>query len=238
MRIEKALDQEYEDKRLTRTEDTGDSWQITSEDGWSFSLPKVAGIEPRVGSIARYYGEGIGRPVRGVDIDGHEVFYRTEAEEQERHRQWVEDSHRGKREKAEAERERTASRIAALPEALRRRIQKFSDTNPDFWWDFLPYELFCCEEAVKIERAMRDEVPDGSFKKALDEFHDLPYEEQKRFADLDDGHSGNTFGMACRLAYWLLTDPEMVVREHGALVPLVGCRDYGCPHPEVENASA
>lgn len=46
----------------------------------------------------------------------------------------------------------------------------------------------------------------------------------------DDGHSGNTFGCAARLAYHYLTEQENIVREHGALVPLVGCEKYGCPH--------
>lgn len=37
-------------------------------------------------------------------------------------------------------------------------------------------------------------------------------------------------GLALRLAYWYLTKRENVVREHGALVPLVGCEAYGCTH--------
>lgn len=41
------------------------------------------------------------------------------------------------------------------------------------------------------------------------------------------------FGFAVRLAYWYVTDPGAVVAEHGALTPLVGCGDYGCPHPDL-----
>ena len=55
---------------------------------------------------------------------------------------------------------------------------------------------------------------------------------QKAFIpDLNEGHSGNSFGMSCRLAYNYLQDEEMVFFEHGALTPLVGCAEYGCAHP-------
>lgn len=45
---------------------------------------------------------------------------------------------------------------------------------------------------------------------------------------ISEGHSGNTFGMACRLAYLYLTEPENVIKLHGALAPLVGSKEYGC----------
>jgi hypothetical protein len=233
-RIEKPFDQEYEEQVLTEVREHDDHWEICADGGW-LTIDKVPGIAPKVGSVARYYGKGFGYPVRGVDIDGQEVYYRSLAEERERHDNWVAERKRDKQQKAEADKEETARRIAALPDAMQHRIQKFRDHNRDFDWEFLPYELFCCEEAVKIAVAMRKQVdaaaPADQFRVALDAFRHLPYEDQKRIAGLEDGHSGNTFGMAMRLAYWLLTDPEMVVKEHGALVPLVGCEEYGCPHP-------
>ena len=53
-------------------------------------------------------------------------------------------------------------------------------------------------------------------------------EQQKLVPALADGHSGNTFGIAVRLAWHFLVNPELVLQEHGAMCPLVGCRDYGC----------
>lgn len=227
----KAMDLEYEDKILRAVEDAGESWVITSDDGWSLGIPKAAGVTPHVGSVARYYGEGIGRPVRGVDIDGAEVYYRTEDEQRAHDRAQVEAWNAEKRATAEDAKEETAKRIAALPEVMQRRVQKFRNTNPDFDWEFLPYELMVCADAVKIARAMepRGDTPEGRVEE-LQAFYDLAWEQQKMVVpDLTDGHSGNSFGMACRLARWLLTDPEMAVKDHGALANLVGCEKYGCP---------
>lgn len=63
------------------------------------------------------------------------------------------------------------------------------------------------------------------------EYRDLPWEEQAK-AGIDPGHSGNTFGFACHLARLWIIGPEAVVTEHGAMVPLVGCKDYGCTHED------
>ncbi|MFW5945042.1 MAG: hypothetical protein ACOCTU_07255 [Bacteroidota bacterium] len=58
-------------------------WSITREDGWSFFVPSESPIIPKVGMKARFYGHGIGRPVRGLYISGKKVFYRTEEEQRE-----------------------------------------------------------------------------------------------------------------------------------------------------------
>lgn len=51
----------------------------------------------------------------------------------------------------------------------------------------------------------------------------LSYEEQREVVpNLNDGHSGNTFGCACALAFAYLDCPENVPKMHGALSPLVG----------------
>lgn len=58
---------------------------------------------------------------------------------------------------------------------------------------------------------------------------ELDYEKQiQKVPDLDEGHSGNSFGVSCRLAYWFIKEPEYVYKEHGALCPLIGCKNYGC----------
>lgn len=132
------------------------------------------------------------------------------------------ESERKQFEEFQRNREGMDKRVAALPEVFRARIQKFRKTNKDFRWKFEGYELFTCEEAIKI----------AAHCKTLDKvkaFHELPWEEQQK-AGISDQHSGNTFGMSCRLAMWFLTQPENVTKEHGALVGLVGCENYGCPH--------
>ena len=62
----------------------------------------------------------------------------------------------------------------------------------------------------------------------ISDFYKRPFEEQVKLAGISDQHSGNTFGMACRLASIYLSLPENVIRLHGSLAPLVGSGEYGC----------
>ena len=58
-------------------------WSFTGEDGWSFYFANPSPIEPRAGMVARFYGKGIGYPVRGLFLGGVKVFYRTAAEDEQ-----------------------------------------------------------------------------------------------------------------------------------------------------------
>lgn len=76
-------DTEFQDHQITEVRDgSAGWWEIGVDGGWWLSVPKVEGVEPRVGSSARFYGRKYGS-VRGVFIDGREVYYRTEAEDEE-----------------------------------------------------------------------------------------------------------------------------------------------------------
>lgn len=58
----------------------------------------------------------------------------------------------------------------------------------------LGYNRFCCEQAIIIAEALRT-------NDKIVEFHKMNWDEQKKLVPgLDDGHSGNTFGAACKLA--------------------------------------
>jgi hypothetical protein len=61
-------------------------WEIKRSDGWIFFVPKDSPVAPAVGMTARFYGKGIGFTVRGLFLDGVEVFYRTEVEDKAKHR--------------------------------------------------------------------------------------------------------------------------------------------------------
>lgn len=89
-----ANDNDFEDVTIAevRAEEKGGGWSIKRSDGWSFWVPKDSRIAPAVGMAARFYGKGIGYPVRGMFLDGQQVFYRTEAE----HRQHDRDERYGK----------------------------------------------------------------------------------------------------------------------------------------------
>jgi hypothetical protein len=126
-----------------------------------------------------------------------------------------------KRKDYEAKKTEYEAAVAALPPEFQARIARFWRNNPSFS-ENLPYELFCCQEAVKI--AARCKTAGG-----IRIFHDLPCEKQREAVpELSGEHSGNTFGAACLLAQCYLEHPELVDKMHGALCPLVGCKDYGC----------
>ena len=58
-----------------------------------------------------------------------------------------------------------------------------------------------CEDAVRIATAL--ETPE-----AIKEWHGLDWDAQKAAVpELSDGHSGNSFGAACRFAMLYLTFP-------------------------------
>lgn len=218
----KASDTQFTESVIDKVE-PGEKWFTVTADGWSISFEKKPGIVPRVGSVMRQYGRGIGYPVRGIDIDGREVYYRTAAQDEAKHAADVAESQRKKREDFEANIAKHDALYEALPVELMRRVDGFRATSPDWRWRFEAYEVFACTEAQKIALACRT-------KDEVEKFAAASLEQQKeripRLAYAE--HSGNTFGMACRLAWLLVSRPEIVHLEHGALCPIVGCAEYGC----------
>lgn len=68
------------------------------------------------------------------------------------------------------------------------------------------YNTFCCEEAIKIADSLRS-------SEEIKKFYDLPFDEQKRLTNIDDGHSGNTFSMSCKLAIAYLPMLKAKIRD-------------------------
>jgi len=177
----------------------------------------------------------MGYQVRGVFVDGKKVYYRTAAEEGERHRQWVADEKAKKQAEAAKNAPEVDARISKLPQPFQDRIHAFRERNPEFRAEFESYELFCCEQAVVISGALK--TPE-----AIEAFSKESYEAQKAMVPgIDDNHSGNTFGFSIRLAHLLASDHnETIKKSHGAMCPLVGCGTYGCyaSSPEANAARA
>jgi hypothetical protein len=213
---------------LTKVEQRDDYFDLLS-DGTGFGLRSDYGVQPKVGDVVTLYTRNFST-VRGVDLNGAPVFYKTEAELDEEHRRYVEGQEREKDERFEAEREMRDAAYDALPDVFKRRIAWFRSNNPRFRQDYEPYEMSSCTDAIKLaEWAFSYPVPSEAIKR----FQEASYDEQKKTVpELDyDRHSGNSFGFVIRLAYHYVTEPENVYEEHGAMVPLVGCLDYGCIHP-------
>lgn len=223
--IAAILDAQFEDDVIEQVDAEGpDSWLVRF--GWCLLVEdqNKCSIVPAPGDTLRRWGDGIGRPVRGIGLvrNGELVCvyrYLTADEEQQRNLEWVASEKRKKRESWEASKNETAQRIKALPEPFQQRIEFFM-RDPAWGPEFGPYELFVCEEAAKI--AAYCGTPE-----AITELRAAPIEKQLT-AGVSDGHSANTHGAAFSLALCFLENWLLVPKMHGAMCPLVGCRDYGC----------
>lgn len=69
-------DTQFQEKTLKEVRAEGDGYAITDSDGWSLFI-QSPDLVPEAGMAARYYGAGIGSPVRGLFLDGHQIFYWT-----------------------------------------------------------------------------------------------------------------------------------------------------------------
>lgn len=234
-------DNEFEDGILVEVRQEGSGWCISRANDGSFSImpPGDAlnpdGVVPQVGDRCRFYGKGFGYPVRGVFLNGKRVYYRTVAEEKDRNEEWNRKRLAYERATWLAEKPERDANVAAMPPVFQHRIEGFRTRRPDKFWEVERYETFCCSEAVKIAtEAQKHEKP----LEWIHEFHETEYDEQRKLLPtLDENHSGNTFGTACSLASYYLRDPELVPRAHGAMCPLLGCKEYGC-YASTEEAKA
>jgi len=232
-----GLDTQFTEHKITLVQDESDGWAIEFDGGFSILCGRERCTEPpRVGETARLYGKGFGYPVRGIVIEGRVYRYLTEAEEEQEHTRGIRAQQEERQRELDATQPERDRRVAALPEAFQRRIERLQRATPHWRRDHEGYELFVCEEAQKViayvwrltsrERALNA----LAVQNAVKDFYDSP--DKQKAAGISDEHSGNTFGMACRLASDFLNDfdktPTRVERGHGALCALVGCKDYGC----------
>lgn len=68
---------------------------------------------------------------------------------------------------------------------------KLGDLSQGFGLD---YNLFACEQAILIADSLQS-------AEKIKEFYNMDWDVQKKMVPgLSDSHSGNTFGMACRIA--------------------------------------
>jgi hypothetical protein len=197
-----------------------DYYSIQTEGGSGFGLDFKYGVEPKAGDVIEIDITN-GSTIRGLKLNSKEVFYKTDEDLAREHKEWCENHKKQQQEEFEKEKDSLDAKYNALPKVFQKRIDKFRANNPNFRVEYESYEMFCCEQAVEIANAMQT-------KEAIKEFADLDWEKQKeKVPNLDGGHSGNTFAMSCRLAYWYLDNPENVVKEHGSLSVLVGSEEYG-----------
>lgn len=219
---------------ITRVDPTTNGWSITA-DGWTTHLThERAGLHtPTIGDTFTTFGQ-IGYSYHGQALNGEVLWYQSVEDEEAQRLVEASAAEQRRRDQFAAEQPSMDAAYDALPETFRDRIDKFRAANPNFRWEYEAYELSCCTDAVKIARycsvnriAVREDGAEPTAAENIEAYRDLPYNEQLK-AGISDGHSGNSFAFAVRLAYSYATDPGMVVADHGAMAPLVGCNEYGC----------
>jgi len=217
-------DDQYDEHRVKEVTKADNGYEIRCE---AFSLflasDDSSGVVPKAGQTVRIWGKGF-FAFRGLAFDGQIAFYRSQEEDEARRRQEVIEQKVQRMNEYEAERDSFNARVEALPDPLRLRVEGFREFGGDEWrWDYEPYEMASCEEAARIYRVCHgDEQQIQNFALLT------PEQQRKRNPKMDTGHSGNTWGMAIRLAWLMARDDSLVPKEHAVICPLIGCKEAGC----------
>lgn len=218
----KKSDTEFECYKIEKVSGSDNCWTFTFNGSTGIGVEKkLNDYIPKVGDILTLWGKGFGYRVRGLRVNDSVFYYRTPEQEEKHCLKELEKSKRDKIKSFNKNKNELDKKFEALPDCFKERIQNFRNKNADFRVEYESYELFCCEEAVKIANQLKTED-------AIRNWKQLPYDKQKMIVPIDDGHSGNTFGCAVMLAILYVTSPEYIIKAHGALAPLVGCEAYGC----------
>jgi len=206
---------------ITEVTESEDYYSI-SQSGMCCGLKKNYGFVPKVGNKLTVHTKGGAfGTIRGMDLNGQQIFWKTDEDLEAERIEWLRKNEEEKQQKFKDNVAEMDAKYEALPKCFKDRIDKFRTNNERFRIDYEGYEVFCCEQAVVIAEGCK--TPEG-----IQEFAKKDWKEQlKQVPGLDGGHSGNTFGAACRLAHFYLSNPENVVKMHGALSPLVGSAEYG-----------
>jgi hypothetical protein len=216
---EMIADDSYEIVTVTAVEHGKDGWHyITTDAGYTTG---VQGAEPKAGDTVWIYDDGWGGNRHGWALNGKVIEWHTPWERFAERVRWLADHDRRQREDFARDRGKLDAKYEALPVPLKLRIDRFRRESPSFRVESEAYEMAAVGDAPKIARALAtargwaldDElavadvgVSTEDITTAVKAFYDLDYEAQKAMVpDLDEGHSGNTFGGAVSLASGLLT---------------------------------
>lgn len=212
-------------EKISKVTKEGDWYEVGSGNG-VFALEAKYGVEPKVGDIVELYSDtGPWRPIEGVKINDAIVFQNSDEQIEANHQEWIKKNAEEKKQKFEQHKAELDKTYESLPPEFRARIDRFRAKREGFRVSHEAYEMFCCEDAVKMANTLKT-------VEKLREYRDAKNEDQKKMVpDVDYvNHSGNTFGAACLLADLYLKAPKMVKYFHGSLATLTGCEEYGC-HP-------
>lgn len=187
--------------------DDGKYYSIGLKDGVNFGLAKKhvsrRKIVPQAGDIITLHTYG-GSSIRGIDLNEKKLYYLTEAQLEADRVKWLAKNQKRKETAFKKGVKRLDKAYDNLPDAFKKRFDRFRANDANFRVDSESYEMFCCEQAVAIAKGCG--TPDDVKTFARKEWA----EQVKIVPELNDGHSHNTFGSAINLAYWYLTDPTKI----------------------------
>lgn len=213
------LDTDFEDNIVSKVEKHNERYEVQFDGNYWLSI-ESPNFKPKAGMKARQYGShGWGGRVRGLVIDGNIIWYRTVKQQENQLLKEKREHDRREKRDARANLAKTNSIIAGFPPEFKARIKRFRQ-NKDFWWQFEPYEVGVCVDAIKIAKKLKT-------REAIQTFYKADWKVQERLVPgLDKGRSGNSFGMSVVLAEVYVTKPELVREYHGSLAALVGSKAY------------
>lgn len=212
----------YQTTRTITNVTESDDWYEISQNGMCCGLKKKYGVKPIVGDKLTVHTKGSSfGTIRGMDLNGDVIFWFSDEELEIQRKEWLDANENKKQLKFKEKVAEMDEKYNNLPDIFKKRIDKFRANNDRFRIDYEDYEVFCCEQAFLIANACKT-------KEAVQEFKNKDWKDQIKEVDgLSDGHSGNTFGASCQLAYLYLDNPDNVIKLPGALSPLVGSKEYG-----------
>jgi len=211
----------YDVYKIERVNDYGDSYEIMYNSCVCCLLYKKYNIKPEVGQTLEVYGS-FGQTIQGICIDGKTAFFKGETSLENERQDWLRKRKKEEIEKFELNKNKLDEDYDSLPEVFKKRLDILRENNKNFRTEYEAYEMLCCLDAVKIANELKT-------VEEYNKFVELDYDEKlQKVKGLDEGHSGNSFGCACQLAYYYITDPKYIYKAHGALCPLVSCKNYGC----------
>ena len=137
---------------VTKVEDSGAFWSVALDDGLGFWLSKEHDVKPKAGDSVRLHKRG--SLIRGVDINGHKVFYKIDGQLDREHEEWVRatkkeyaEEYNQTMEEIKDEEPFETMDISGMGGGYERTCQmmllagrKYLEDNPKFIWDFKHYE--------------------------------------------------------------------------------------------------
>lgn len=243
---EKGADIKYKDCIISAVEkDSDNSYSITT-DGWSLGIDTDT-IVPKKGDVVRYYGNGVGSVIRGIDIEGVQIRYESERQLRLRYKKESMIEDRRRKDHFKSIQSSLDEKFDALPPAFQKRIERFRQNNFNFRWQHEESEILLAEEALRVAQFLHSQTTlfnkvgigevhpqlHWAYKAEVERVYDIfrEYTEddmEKLIPDFGGGHSGNTFYFVFKIAFCYLTDDQHIPFVHGVFSMFGGCLAYGC----------